>query len=581
MAGESAAGYLLAEEYLSASDERFVDTLLTLHDPKRLSGLADKWRRDHRPTVQAWVGKYLDGALTCHGHETVIKRIFKQAEERHDDAQMAVFMVAFDRLVRRKVRTRHHYDWNTRSSWKEQYLYSPRDRLLVQVALNPRTLLPVEILPKNRRLFSYHTRNYLRRRVWRYFRRMGFGSSDKYVASVAKALARYTDKDCAKGENLLDNWSLLHACFFESDVIEFTAYAARLRASQSLANLAAAPSFPALWKQRASGAILLGLLAEAQSRAVRVWAIQLIRRDHLQNLTDVSIDRILTLLDNIDPEVQTLGAQLLESSRLLPTLPLEMWLRLLQVKSLTALETISRLMRQHLSPDRVSFAQALELALVAPTPVARLGFDLLRGKSIGATEIESLTRLADVKCAAISFDAAKWALSILGTSANYSADRVLRFFDSLQEPARSAAWEWLVAGSPGFNDPTLWSRMLETPFDDVRMNLVKELERRATLPGTDDTSLAKLWSSVLLGIQRGGRAKLSALRQISNALIDRPADAETLLPVLAVAIRSVRLPEARGGLAAIVRTVDRRPELAELVAKFLPELQLPALEVTT
>ena len=226
---------------------------------------------------------------------------------------------------------------------------------------------------------------------------MGFGSPDKYVASVAKALARYTDEDCAKGENLLDNWSLLHACFFESDLIEFTAHAARLRASQSLANLSAAPCFPELWRQKASGEILLGLLAEAQSRAVRVWAIQLIRRDHLQNLTDVSIDRILTLLDNIDPEVQTLGAQLLESSRLLPTLPLEMWLRLLQTKSLTALETISRLMRQYLSPDRVSFAQALELALVAPTPVARLGFDLLRGKSIGATEIESLTRLADAE----------------------------------------------------------------------------------------------------------------------------------------------------------------------------------------
>jgi hypothetical protein len=568
MAGENAAGYLLAEEFLSAGDERFVETILTLHDPKRLASLADKWKRDHRPALRAWAEKYLDDAIETYGHEPVVKRLFKQAEENRDDEQMAVFMVAFDQLVRRKIRTRYHYDWNTRSSWNEQYLFSPRDRLLASWR------------KMNGKLFSYHTRNYLRRRVWRYFRRMGFQSPDKYVAAVARALVRYEDLDFAKGENLLDNWSFVHACFFKSPAFEFTASEVRPR-SGALPELSAAPMFPKLWREKPAATVLLDILTQARARAVRVWAMQLIQRDHLQNLSDLAIEKILALLDNADPEVQTLGAQLLEGSRLLPTLPLDAWLRLVQTKSLTALEIISRLMRQHISPDRVSFPQAMELALVAPTPVARLGLDLLRQKTIGPIEVESLTRLADVKCTAIAFDAAKWALSIVGTAQMYNADRASRFFDSLHQPARTAAWEWLVADAPGYRDPQLWGRLLETPFDDLKLNLVKELERRATLPGTDETALARLWTGVLLNIHRGGRAKLAALRQISEALLRQPKDAETLLPVLAVAIRSVRLPEARGGLSAIVRAADERPEIAELIKRFLPELELRPLEVTT
>src|SRR3954447_491717 len=85
MARENAAGYLLAEEYLSAGDERFVATILSLHDPKRLAPLADKWKRDHRPAVRAWIPKYLDDGLKTYGHEPVVKRLFKQAEEKRDD----------------------------------------------------------------------------------------------------------------------------------------------------------------------------------------------------------------------------------------------------------------------------------------------------------------------------------------------------------------------------------------------------------------------------------------------------------------------------------------------------------------
>src|SRR5205814_9747041 len=101
-------------------------------------------------------------------------------------------------------------------------------------------------------------------------------------------------------------------------------------------------------------------------------------------------------------------------------------------------------------------------------------------------------------------------------------------------------------------DPALWSRLIESPYDDVRAALVHRLKLRQSLPGVQTDSLAFLWQTVLLNIHRGGRAKLIALNQISRQITAAPASAELLLPVVAVSIRSVRAPEARHGLAALV-----------------------------
>jgi len=52
-----------------------------------------------------------------------------------------------------------------------------------------------------------------------------------------------------------------------------------------------------------------------------------------------------------------------------------------------------------------------------------------------------------------------------------------------------------------------------------------------------------------------------------------PETAHVLLPVLVVAIRSVREPEARHGLAAVVSAVEHQPSLIDTVKRLLPELQ--------
>ena len=77
---------------------------------------------------------------------------------------------------------------------------------------------------------------------------------------------------------------------------------------------------------------------------------------------------------------------------------------------------------------------------------------------------------------------------------------------------------------------------------------------------------------MLLGVHRGGRQKIKATQQVARKLADDPAQAEKLLPVLVVAVRSVRGAEFRAGLAAVVAAVEARPELGPLVRQHLPEL---------
>jgi hypothetical protein len=119
---------------------------------------------------------------------------------------------------------------------------------------------------------------------------------------------------------------------------------------------------------------------------------------------------------------------------------------------------------------------------------------------------------------------------------------------------------------------------LETPFDDLRLALIDELQRKATLPGVNATDLSPVWATVLLGVHRGGRQKNKATGQLADAMIRRPELTPELLPVLAVAVRSIRPPEMQAGLAAISRLLEHCPEVTPLVTRQLPELTLASAE---
>ncbi len=567
--------HLLLDEYLATGDNRFLSLLRSVHTPVKLAAVADRLKKDPRPWARAQIFQYLDLPFNQPGHETIVKRLFKHAEAQRDDELMGAFLVAFDRQVRRVVRRRHRYDSLNRQLLSEDHLRSEPNtmRKMKKTTIDGRY---GEALAKSNRLFTYHTRYYLRRRAWRYFRGAGFARPKEYVPTVCAALSRYTDEDLGRGEHILDSWSLLHACFFESDVLSFNSTHAKLKDGRGLRELSAAPAFAPLWAATAAATPLLELVLAARSRLVRIWASQLLRRDHADALRQVNAARLVSLFDHHDPEIQRLGADLLRSVGGLETLTLETWLALLKAKDPAALQVVAELMATHVSSDRVSLSLAVQLAIAAPTPVARLGLYYLSERSaVMADELDLIANLAAARCAAVGEVLSRWALARVGAAPVYSIDRIARFFDSLLQEVRQGAWDWLTEASAGYHDPALWARLLETPYDDVRLRFVSALERRRAAPAAAmATDLSQLWASVLLGVHRGGRQKLAALRQISRAVTDDPAGAETLLPILSVAIRSVRPSEARAGLAAVVAVAEARPKLRMAIGRYLPELVL-------
>lgn len=109
----------------------------------------------------------------------------------------------------------------------------------------------------NGRLFSYKTRVYLRRRVARYFRLIGFQHPKNYSQSVAAVLELYRDDDVATGENILDNWTLMHIAFRCSSILQFERSRVEVTDGRSLGELTAAPQFDEIWNEPGAATILL------------------------------------------------------------------------------------------------------------------------------------------------------------------------------------------------------------------------------------------------------------------------------------------------------------------------------------
>jgi len=80
--------------------------------------------------------------------------------------------------------------------------------------------------------------------------------------------------------------------------------------------------------------------------------------------------------------------------------------------------------------------------------------------------------------------------------------------------------------------------------------------------------------TALLAVHRGGKAKPEVARQIARRIVEDPAQAHELLPLLGIALRSLRHPEKRAALAALVRAAETRPALRAHATAVLPELTI-------
>ncbi len=221
-------------------------------------------------------------------------------------------------------------------------------------------------IPRNGRLFTHRTRAYLRRRAWRYFRKLGYQHPERYVPAIARALMQYQDEDLARGENILDTWGLVHACFHGHAALEFTSSQIRLKDGRSIGDLTPAPRFLTLWQSPEAAKTLFTLIRQARSRLVRLWAMELLRQEHAARLAEVPVEDLFALLEHADDEVQQFAAGLLEASPATSRLPIATWFKLLATQNLLALEAICRAMQAHVAADRFSLGDCLRLACSAP-----------------------------------------------------------------------------------------------------------------------------------------------------------------------------------------------------------------------
>ncbi len=429
------------------------------------------------------------------------------------------------------------------------------------------------------RLFSAATRHYLRRRCWRYFRHLGRRSPERYVPAIVEALVRYRDSDLGDGIALLDKWGLVHALFHHSPALEARSNGWVPAPNHSLAELEPAPMFPALWEQ--APASVVELLLQSGCRPVRQWAMKVIRRDFGRYRPLLTLPILFGLLGSEDAEVVAQAAEWLKGYEGLDRIDADLWLTLLDTPDPIALDLICELIGQHVRPERLSLDQVLSLATRRPVPVARLGLAML-GTWVPRTEAEceALLRLAEAECDSVRPELLHWARTVLSESERFRPDWVLEFLDSRHADVREVGWSWFRSEPRSLEDVETWKKLLESPYDDVRLGLVSELEGRLRKSprgwdgqgSLDPEGLRLLWATVLLNTQRGGRAKPTVVRQMIRRLRSRPDELRPLLPVLAVAVRSVRGPEWRAGLAAVVQLATSRPDAADAVRSAFPEL---------
>jgi hypothetical protein len=576
---------LLLDECFAAADDRFLSEWIKFRSPEIIAAYVQQWVADSRPWARQQMIKYLAMDLNFPGHELFVKRAYRHFESVRDHEMLGHFMVTFDRLVRRSRIAVPRWDRSTRELIQDEHLYARPNKTVIPetgrtvtygTGKHQRTF-PLPDLrnnPKNR-LFRHRTRNFLRRRVWRYFRWLSYRNPTEYLAAISRALCVYTDAEFKLGENIIDNWSLMHACYFHSDALTFTAAHTNLAPGQSLATLSAAPYRPEIWQTAEAATHLIHLTGNAQSSLVRVWVMELLRRDHQQAISQIDMKILVSLLRHSDARVQEFASQLFREHQGLASMTVSAWLEVLQQSDRSLLPIICEAMTKHVASARPENAQLLLLATAEPVPVAALGLRMLQERhqqrKLSATELVQLSR---AQCAATAGELTTWALTQLNSAENYTVDSVIEFFDSLLEPMREAAMTWLEdSTSRGHDDSVLWSRLIETPFDDVRLRLVNCLQHRTTQPNTDVNSLNHLWCSVLLGVHRGGRAKLKAMQQIQAAILRDSRQAEKLLPVLSVAARSLRAPERRGAISALASLKCGNPELEAPIRLHLPELQ--------
>jgi hypothetical protein len=73
----------------------------------------------------------------------------------------------------------------------------------------------------------------------------------------------------------------------------------------------------------------------------------------------------------------------------------------------------------------------------------------------------------------------EWIRSQLTGSPFLQPQLLLDFLDSRHLDVRTSAWNWLIGAEQIRHDTGIWQKLLETPYDDIRLQLAKLLEEES------------------------------------------------------------------------------------------------------
>ncbi|MBN8524214.1 MAG: hypothetical protein J0M02_02635, partial [Planctomycetes bacterium] len=454
-------GSLLLDECYDTQGPGFVEALRACDDDRRLAGLADRMIKDGRPWVRSQIIAYLGQPFDRPGHHPLVKRLFKHAEKQADLDVMGLYLVGFDRAVRRQVVTRLRYDWSTRTQTESEELVLQRKGLAPRHAgRHPQAKRVASVRERpGAMLFSLATRLHLRRRAWRFFRRLGFQRPADYVAAVSAAAQRFTDDDLRAGHDLLESWGLAHILFGGSDVLRFAGSWISVADGRTLAELKPAPAFAPLWQTADAVPHLLGLLVGARAKLVRTWAQDWLRAHHPAALSGIGLDQLRRMLDSEWEDVRLLGCELFARHPQVATLNVQQWLGLLGIADPVVLAQITAAMQAHVRGSRLSHADTVAAACHRAVPVVRMALGFMAEKRWdGPAETEALLGLRNAACPALAGDLARFLLERLATAERYRVEHVCLALDHRLDGMRAAAMAWIEANRHVREDPQVWAR---------------------------------------------------------------------------------------------------------------------------
>jgi hypothetical protein len=566
---------MILEELLDAGDPRFWDELLKAREPapkhrhgqdrrkplprSKLTGFADKWVKHPSDFARRMLLRYVDDGCDRLGQRPLVRRILALAEEREDRELLAHLVVAFDRLIVLRKQNRYRYD-------VRQMLPT-----LVRVVPSARDMRRRGERPPYPLAFTGRTRQYLRRRALRPFRMVGYRDNGQFIAGALEVLSLYEDRHLDTPEKLIASYSLLRLLHANSDVLTTDGRRIAVRMGKQLAELSPAPMHPDAWAQ--SFDVVYGALPRMRALFVRRQVALLLERTHAEALTALDLLAIRPLLRSQYADLAALGARLLARSKGGESLPVKEWLALAEIDDPTALAAVAERMAKVVLPARVTIAEAARLAISKHGGIAELGTSILTAKAITRPEdLAEAMRAVSAPSGTARSAIVGWLTTKIVDPKLGTALHLRDLLDARYVDARAAGLALLGSEARFADDTTLWAALSESPYDDARTFLLKHLDVRAAL--LPAASLSHLWATTLLAVHRGSRAKQGALRAIGDRIAREPVLAEGLLPLLALALRSVRETERRGALASLVRAAARAPSLRVSLATLVPELSV-------